>query len=209
MNSYLKATEHAVEELMRLIYEDSKIWEDLHNQLSKLVMKNEINSLSFERNELGDMKLTKDHPQHILDKSEIFENAINEIEELETQMEAKEHSIAVLSGAVLQIARQGLSSVHGEKALDKIPDIINIDGVPIQNIIWYGRNQALHFEESKPHPKTKDMFDILEYTYGTDIDLEDNKKKCLAKKILDILNWKTYDDYLKDMKALLIKKDLN
>lgn len=203
MHQYLKETEHAVKEILKLIHDDSVVLKALYEELSNVIDINKLPAPHFERNETGDFKLTSENPKHVLDASEELEITFNKIAPFETRMRAKEHSISVLSGAVLQIAKQGLSSVYGKEALQTTPNILNIAGVPIQNIIWHGRNQALHFEQNEYRAKTKDMFDSLAVVYGSEIALEDNPNKCLAKNILDILNWKTYEDYLKDMKAFL------
>ena len=113
------------------------------------------------------------------------------------QQEAKVESMSCLAGAVLQIAKQALSLRHSGKP--KISGARNIGSQSIVDVIWEGRNHAMHWAEGNPYPKVKDMFDAL--STDTGIPIESGKNYCLF--ILDALCWKSSDDMIADLKELI------
>ena len=106
--------------------------------------------------------------------------------------------------SLLQIAKQGISTIHGN--LDNCPEGRKIGPETLKNIIWQGRNQSLHCEEGNPHKKVKNCFLNLKNEFGKDFDLSLNPTSNKAKKIVDVLGWEDYDQYEKDMISLLKKE---
>jgi hypothetical protein len=115
-----------------------------------------------------------------------------EIKRLEQSILTKQESIKSLSGALLQIAKQGLSLVHGK--LSDCPNGRSINGEFIKVIIWQGRNQSLHFEDGHFRKPVEQCFKKI------NIPLE---KKNLAKEIIDLLGWRNYKQYESDLMLLL------
>ncbi|HEY8996174.1 MAG TPA: hypothetical protein VIM71_16025 [Lacunisphaera sp.] len=112
----------------------------------------------------------------------------------------KIQSTAILCGALLQLAKQGLASVHGSKA--NIPIGRVIGGTNLRNVIWEGRNQTMHFEEfpGKPYnPSVTACFQALEAGYGAKFALG---AKNLSVEIIDLLDWRTLQKYENDMSSL-------
>jgi len=114
------------------------------------------------------------------------------ISEVENSIEAKKESIQALSGALLQIAKKGISIVHG--GLNFCPDGRFIKTEPIKNIIWQGRNQSLHFEIGSFHTPVVNCFNAL----GIPINNQNS-----AKLIIDLLGWTSDKNYQDDMVLLL------
>ena len=104
-------------------------------------------------------------------------------------------SMSCLAGAVLQIAKQVLSLRHSGK-----PEISarNIGSQSIIDVIWEGRNHAMHWGDGEPRPKVKDMLNALSLDIGISIDLGKNN----SPAILDALCWKSSDDMIADLKEL-------
>jgi hypothetical protein len=70
-----------------------------------------------------------------------------ELCELENSIIDKQQSLAALSGALLQIAKQGISIEH--RRPENCPNGRKVFGVDIKWLIWAGRNQAIHYENPK------------------------------------------------------------
>ena len=86
-------------------------------------------------------------------------HAAKDVKAIEAARDARAFSRAALSSAVLQIARQGLSQVHGR--LTSVPTGRKVLDVDLKDVIWQGRNQAIHWEEGKPHQPVIDCFSVM------------------------------------------------
>lgn len=112
-------------------------------------------------------------------------------------------SLEILSGSVLQIAKQGISIKFGKSELSKGRVI---SGMQISNVIWHGRNQALHWEEGKPRQEIKDCFDALKNNVGVQFDLNGLPKN-KAWEVIRTLDWDDYEKYEQDMREIFkVKK---
>ena len=112
---------------------------------------------------------------------------------------ALKDSTACLCGALLQIAKQGLSAVHGPPA--HWPNLPSISGVAKSSIIRHGRNQAVHFEEGVTQ-QTQTFFAQLSVTFGSQFDLMQHPAESLSREIIDLLHWHTLNEYVTDMLAM-------
>lgn len=133
-----------------------------------------------------------------------------------TLIEARDDSIASLCGALLQIARQGIS-IHEKTLPRRIERSIGKNKLSLACIIWNARNQAMHWEthdEIKKKPNDENLYLAamkLEKFFGK-LDVERNEfpslslqigKKSLAKVVvMDVIKWKSYKCYETDMKKL-------
>ena len=104
-----------------------------------------------------------------------------------------------LAGAVLQIAKQGISATHGGLASCPNGRIVG-STEPIKNIIWQARNQSMHYEESNYHNNVQSCFANLVSDFGSYLNLG-NTNHALA--ILDLLGWAEYNTYESDIATLL------
>ena len=76
-----------------------------------------------------------------------FPKLIAEFGSIEAAFREMRTSAQCLSGALLQIGHQCLSRVWpglGPKTLPALPEGRLVYGVPVRDLIWYGRNQAAH-----------------------------------------------------------------
>ncbi|HHY0448322.1 TPA: hypothetical protein ACVU41_000254 [Vibrio parahaemolyticus] len=106
-------------------------------------------------------------------------------------------SMSSLAGAILQIAKQVLGLRHNGK-----PNMVssrNIGSQGIIEIIWEGRNHAMHWDEGSPKEKVKLMLESLKKDLSLDIELGSNN--CLS--ILGALGWTSTDEVITDLHALV------
>jgi hypothetical protein len=121
--------------------------------------------------------------------------------ELEQSIVAKEAATTALCGSLLQIAKQGLSLKYGEKVENCKPGRM-IKSLGIQEIIWAGRNQSMHYEEGEPTNKhTRKVFATLEAEHGPQFCAK--HKTNLARLVINLLQWTTVAKYTDDMELLL------
>ena len=72
---------------------------------------------------------------------------------------------------------------------------------PLKNVIWWGRNQSMHFEEADYKKALIACFLNL----GFDLTADTYKQRNLAKEIvLHVLKWTTYEMYEADLRCLLV-----
>jgi hypothetical protein len=129
----------------------------------------------------------------------------SELQELErkrarflVELGATEESSTALAGAVLQIAKQVLSyrfmgkpgNLNGEKM---------IGSQCITEVIWEGRNHALHYETGSPYLRVKQMLKTLGDDFNITFDSDQNN----SLAILDLLGWKDATAVLSDLHALI------
>ena len=132
-------------------------------------------------------------------------------------------ALATLCGAVLQIAAKAiecfsnnrnvassLESIVGESQV-ALPFCIGreVRGVPIGLIIFAGRNQHTHFNETRLNRVNVAVFDKLavlphrEAAKDLALDLENPLLDSYASNITFILGWRSYDAYFEDLRRLL------
>ena len=112
------------------------------------------------------------------------------------KIEARAFSVAALSGNVLQYAKQGLSLRYG-KNRDGCPVGRELVGLAVHEIIWQGRNQAMHWEEGHPHPPVVRCFEYL--TANGNATFSAYRDRSMAYEVIDLLGWKTVADFNRDM----------
>jgi hypothetical protein len=106
-------------------------------------------------------------------------------------------SISSLAGSVLQISKQVLSLRHGGKPT--IPTSRTIGSQSIIEIIWEGRNHAMHWDEGAPRARVQTMLNALYADLGLNIVVGNNN--CLS--ILGALDWDSADAVVRDLNALI------
>lgn len=130
----------------------------------------------------------------------------NRIEILNEVLMEKKDSITTFSMCLLQIAKQGISSIYGENKNSCTIIGRNISSnLSLRDIIWEGRNQAIHYEGNYRNNITE-CFRILTTEFGEQFNLS-NSKENKAKYIIDLLGWKDFESFEKDL--LLFEKEGN
>jgi len=136
-------------------------------------------------------------------------------------------SNATLCGSILQIASMGIELFSLN---DEIPDTCKpivkpgqkavkycvgriVRGLPLGIVIYAARNQYNHWDEPNPHQITQKVFDTLALGHGYGsvrdpaFDLSNPILKIYSHNVLGLLEWKSYDLYLNDMKTFIIKME--
>lgn len=76
-----------------------------------------------------------------------------------------ENSANILAGSILQIVQQGMSSVHG--SIKAYPNKgRNISGVSLCDLVWQGRNQAMHYETTATRADWRTVFSTLNVAFS-------------------------------------------
>ena len=212
MHQYLVDTNYAVIQLIELITAEEI-------QVSQIQLACEAKKPQLEflykrfmdsewNDDVGPIKLQFDYVNWAREQKEVADLQ-KDIKQLELSKDIKKDSINVLSGALLQIAKQGISKAHGggdnspSKVRDNCPDGRSIGSEKLKNVIWCGRNQSLHYEEKDVKKLTKDCFANLEASFGAQFSLTLHPQENLANNVIKILGWKKYSLYMSDMQSLL------
>lgn len=125
----------------------------------------------------------------------------------ERALETYDVLINVSAGAMLQIAKQVISMKNGPKREDS-PEGRSISGTCIRDLIWHGRNQAMHYEDTLIAPPGKssswvDLFQELNVQYPNRFVMTPPYKSC-AVDVLDELGWTySYSTLEQDLRSLI------
>lgn len=192
MHQYLVDTAFAAQGLIGLVGHDSKQLEDLTEKQEIAAGKVAYFDMAFMHRQ---MEVTANYWHGRL--HEAHQERVDTDEQvkfLEAQILDKRISIEALTGALLQLAKQGISSVRGGP--DSCPAGRDIQGVDLKWMVWAGRNQAQHYE----HPSS-----INEQTAGVfaQLNLDPKCKNNLAFEIAALLGWLDYTQYERDMVSLI------
>ena len=106
-------------------------------------------------------------------------------------------SAAALASALLQIAKQGVSSVHGGP-VSPVGRLIGTQNVSV--VIWQARNQAMHWDSGEAHTPMEICFATL----ARDMDPKygEYRKRSLAFDVVELLGWRTVDAFDSDLGSL-------
>lgn len=204
MHQYLRDTEFAVSNLIRLAHEEEAQLRALCAKLVELEPQLKIHKWDFESSDLNDDfseayvmgafgRMAKAHTE--------VESLQREVTSLQANIGARQQATQAIAGAIFQVAKQGISLVNNRLAA--APDGRFIGSAALKVIIWQARNQAMHFEEGAPKQPVKDLFAILEAEQGLQFSLAAHGAQSRAKQVLDLLGWHDYPAYLADMTLLL------
>jgi hypothetical protein len=207
MNIYIKDTKFAIIELIKLISIEEAELKKLMDDHQKAKAELERRYFEFQASEaciddnMTDIHLQKAYGQFYTYGLDVVKPLEQNIMQLKLSLAAKDTSIRALCGALLQIAKQGISTVHN--VLANCPDGRDIGSEKLKNVIWQSRNQSMHYEESTTRPYHQpviDCFNSLQSDFGSVFNLANIN---LAKEIIDLLGWKDYSKYEQDMISML------
>lgn len=205
MHSYLIDTEFASQSLIETIYKEEIQLKKLSEQFDTLKKYFDIlqcdfstadGSEDFNDFQIQDkfIRMAKFH------KENDIEGKKRELDNLQQSLANKKNSIDSLSMSLLQIAKQGISTVH--RQIGNCPLGRNIGTEVLKNVIWQARNQSIHCEEGNPSRKVLQCFANLTADFGSDFDITINPTENKAKAIIDKLKWTNYGNYINDMISL-------
>jgi hypothetical protein len=132
-------------------------------------------------------------------------------------------SNATLCGSILQIASMGIDLFslnneipdpcktivkEGKKAVKFCVGRI-VRGLPLGIIIYAARNQYNHWDDPNPHKIAQKVFDALALNHGYGsvrdpaFDLSSRNLKIYSHNVIALLEWKSYESYLTDIKTII------
>ena len=198
---YLSETKYAVENILNLILHDREILNQYKSELRKLeeqLADKEVLYRDFLSKDISDdfsdAQVIQAYQRYYIyeekttDKKQLIteiNNLKKTIKSTNSQLVAREFSIKSLCGAVLQIAKQGLSICYGKE--ENCVGVKMIAGERLSNIIFQARNQSMHFEENLSN-KVISCFNNLEQQFGNNVSIDQTQNINLADVIvLDVL----------------------
>ena len=204
MNQYITETDYAVKNLIDLaVHEENKL-EALKKKLGTAETKYKAHKWDFETSDLhedfSDFYVMGAFNRMAQAGQEVTELE-QEINSLQALIGSRQAAIQSICGAILQIAKQGISVVHGDLA--NAPDGRLVGSVKLKDIIWQGRNQAIHYEEGNFNQRVVNVFSTLEQENGPEFSLLQHQNQSRAKQIVKLLNWNKDGNYSNDMQSLL------
>jgi hypothetical protein len=201
---FINNSKHAMNHLFSAIDEYNKVW---------VLAQKEVEEIESSQKRLGEIFMYSDqwsvnanhhHAQYIermkhldnrkkIASSDISLNLTKALDDIG----ATEDSMSCLAGAILQVAKQVLSLRHSGKPT--IPDTRHIGNQSIIEVIWEGRNHAMHWDEGAPRPRVQTMLNSLSSDLGTNIVIGNNN--CLS--ILHALGWSSTEAVINDLETLI------
>lgn len=204
MHQYLKDTEFAAKSLFSLATDEANQLNSLAERLFPLEQQLKVQQWDFQSSDLND-DFSDAYVMAAFGRAartgQEVERLKNQVAELQASVGTRQHSIQAIAGAIFQLAKQGISLVHG--GLVAAPPGRFVGSLAIRDIIWQARNQSMHYEEGSFKTALVDLFATLESGHGPQLSLTIHVKQNRAKQVLDVLGWVSYDSYLRDMQALL------
>jgi hypothetical protein len=204
MHQYLIDTEFAVTNLLLLAIEEEKQLKEQKMQLATVEAKVRVHKLDFETSDMNEdfsevyVMAAFSRMAKASKEAEVLQQ---EVAKLQASVGAHQQATQAIAGAVLQVAKQGISFVYGD--LKTAPEGRKIGTAPIRDIIWHARNQALHYEEGSFSKSVTTLFTTLEHEQGNQFSLTTHAKQSRAKQILALLGWVDHGTYLRDMAVIL------
>lgn len=201
MHQYLTDTEFAAKGLIALLTQDAQELEKLVAQQKNASAKEATFNVVFMQNEM----------QHTANYwyGRYYEAALErlsiqqQIAFLEAQIIDKHVSLEALAGALLQLAKQGISSVHKNPGNCPRPGR-QVHGAELRWVIWAGRNQSQHYEEPRRiNAETAGVFAQLNAAGTVDKLLDPKSRTNLAFEVVTLLGWHDYAQYEQDMVSLI------
>lgn len=204
MHQYIIDTEFAVANLLQLSNAEEDRLAELVANLASVEAQLRVHRWDFESSDLNDdfsdayVVAAFGRMAKAAQAAEALEQ---QVAQLQAAVGAHQQATQAIAGGVLQIAKQGISLVHGRKS--DAPEGRKIGSLPVRDIIWEARNQALHFEEGGYKRPVAEVFRTLEREQASEFSLAAHGSQSRAKQALRLLGWATFADYARDMDNLL------
>ncbi|MCE9565957.1 MAG: hypothetical protein K8U57_28370 [Planctomycetes bacterium] len=127
---------------------------------------------------------------------------VESVEELTRARADKEQAIIALCGALLQVAKNGITVLDAEGNGVIVSPLKGrqIDGLHLEEIVWGGRNQSMHYQELPKHKLTKRVCDTLAATRP---QFKAAAGKDLSREFISLLGWTDIEKYTEDMESIL------
>lgn len=155
------------------------------------------------------------------------EKEADEMVQLSSEFLALEYSSSILAGSILQVAYVGIDLFSSNQTITPQCQAFGVEpgvkatkfcigwtvhDIPVGLLIYSGRNQYNHWEDGEHlHKVPKKVFRHLLYAHLDNLwfdmayELEFPSKRPVSHYIVrNELKWRTYNNYLEQMKAMLL-----
>ncbi|MDE7552319.1 hypothetical protein [Bacillus tropicus] len=224
MEKYLGSSKDAAEEL--IISLNNLSFKNFCNETSKQYLKVRINAalLAEDQEDELSLEIQKKMIKAIAESSKAISSA-------DLSLNKEEYnSFSFVAESLLQLAKHGLSVVHGsfytcKRHLTSIRSVVDPSTshpqYDILDIIWAARNQAMHFDETNEEPNEKNpsevhmhkvfnwLASLRKEDFKEDIKFDPNifskfnsKEHNLAYQVVQALGWTSYKQFKVDMESL-------
>jgi hypothetical protein len=202
LTEYLDATEYAARSLLDAIWHEQAEIDALSARVAALERRVEAEYVTA-RTIIDDAETPDDvmlgvgrHWENYFGPDRERHGQQRDLEGLREARQARAFALGALAGNLLQVAKQGLSTVFGDEA--NWPDGRPVGGQSLKATIRGARNQTIHWEEGQCWPATVQVFERLAQDFGAPFG--DYNTINLAMPVITLLGWRTYDDYVADMR---------
>ena len=211
MHCYIVETEGAVRSLLELVNQEDSLVQEQVSKLRKAIAEFKAHGWNFHASDLNDdfsdtyvmsafFRLANSTPGTDILKSEVTR--------LQALVGAHQLTTQTICGSILQIAKQGISLVHGsflapDSYIIGSPTGRILAPLTLRDIIWQACNQAIHCKEGNYQQSVIDLFAELEASHGSQFSLSQHFRQSRANQIIQLLGWLSYGAYVADMRSLL------
>lgn len=204
MHQYLQDTEYATKNFFSLATDEERQLCALTERLRQTELSLAAHQWDFQTSDLND-DFSDAYVMAAFARAaragQDLERVKSEVAIIQASIGTHQHSVQAISGSILQIAKQGISLVHG--GLETAPPGRMVGSLTLRDIIWQARNQTLHYEDGTYRKSASELFGTLEREQGPQFSLTTYAKQNRAKQILDLLGWTSYEAFISDMQTLL------
>lgn len=211
MHQYIIETGNTVRTLLELLIHEESLIKEQTAMLSKAVIEIKAHGWNFQANDLSD----DFSDAYIMAAFFRIENSTpgtdklkSEIARYQALLGTHQSTTQTLCASILQIAKQGISLVHGSfLSLDSYiidtPPGRMLASLTLRDIIWQACNQAAQCKKGNYGKSVIDLFTELERFHGPQFSLIQHPRQNRSKQIIRLLGWLDYRDYVVDMQLLL------
>lgn len=211
MHQYLVETGNTVRNLLEMICHESSLIKEQASILHESIVKfktigHEFNSADLNE-DLSDSNIMAAYFR-MANSASCADEIKSNITRVQALIGAHQLTIQNLCGSILQIAKQGITLVHGSfLARDSYtigtPPGRIIAPLTSRDIIWQACNQTIYYKEGNYPQPVIDLFTELEASHGPQFSLNRYSGQSRAKQIIQLLEWLNYKTYISDMQLLL------
>ncbi|MET7761735.1 hypothetical protein ABZS71_06725 [Streptomyces sp. NPDC005393] len=203
MSDYLREIKYAVEHIVPTLWHEREELRELEGKVEVAAARamevcRRANFAMLSSEDADDLLITHWMMNHDTPPNREWHHLSAEADHFRARLAARAFSTSALAGALLQYAKQGMSAAYG--APGNWPEVRKIGDVSVSVIIRHGRNQAMHWEEGKdPHAGLVECFEKLA---ELDPVFSKYRERSLAMEVVDLLGWKEYADFERDLLGL-------
>lgn len=211
MHQYIVETEDTIRSLFELVNQEDSLVQEQTSKLREIIAEFKARGWNFHTSDLND----DFSDTYVMAAFFRLANSTSGTDKLKLKVARFQALLGVhqlttqtICGSILQIAKQGISSVHGSFLA---PDSYIIGSLPgrilasltLRDIIWQACNQAIHCKGGNYRRPVIDLFAELEVLHGSQFSLSRHPRQSRAKQIIQLLGWLSYGAYVADMRLLL------